>query len=165
MASELSNAGSASKELACKAHEKWLETAKKTDIDLTGFDPEAPLRDRISWALSVGLLIATVYSRFSSKRQHSTEDQVRECLVWAAGHEMYVPPEVDPEVARLILQHFEWIADGMPIKEGWRRWVAASGPCDPRSTLGHMSYNAYRRMLSNIRYTGRWEFGRSSRGG
>jgi DNA invertase Pin-like site-specific DNA recombinase len=302
MSYELAIAGSASAQLATKAHEWWLEAARNADIVPGGFDPEAPLGDRIAWALGAGLVIATVYTRFSSKRQHSTEDQVRECLVWAAGHGMYVPPElisideatkghrirrdglarlkeilrrrhasvllvfkasrlfrqafkgyqliheevveeglravsvsqgidtdderswkaqlqlhgllddllldaiadhsraglkglflkgwitggltvgyrrvevpnapvtnrglprtvpeVDPEVAKLILQNFEWIADGMPIKEGWRRWVAAGGPCDPRSPLGHMSYNAYRRMLSNTRYTGRWEFGR-----
>ena len=44
-------------------------------------------------------------------------------------------PQVDPEVAKLIKQHYEWIRDGMTIKEGWRRWVAAGGPCDPRSIL------------------------------
>ena len=48
----------------------------------------------------------------------------------------------------------------MTIKEGWRRWVAANGPCDPRSTLKHMSYQAYRRLLSNLRYVGCWAFGR-----
>jgi DNA invertase Pin-like site-specific DNA recombinase len=69
-------------------------------------------------------------------------------------------PAVDPEVAKLIVQHYEWARDGMPIKQGWRRWVAAHGPCDVRSTTGFMSYNAYRRMLSNPRYTGRWAFGR-----
>ncbi|MHC4407060.1 MAG: hypothetical protein ACYTG0_46195, partial [Planctomycetota bacterium] len=43
-------------------------------------------------------------------------------------------PEVDPEVAARIRQHFQWIRDGMSIREGWRRWLAAGGPCDPRST-------------------------------
>jgi len=69
-------------------------------------------------------------------------------------------PQVEQTVAALIRQHYEWIRDGMSIKEGWRRWVKAGGPRDPRSTLGHMSYNAYRRMLSNARYTGVWAFGR-----
>jgi site-specific DNA recombinase len=69
-------------------------------------------------------------------------------------------PQVDPEVANLIRQHYQWICDGMKIREGWRRWVAADGPRDPRSTLGHMSYNSYRRMLSNPRYLGMWAFGR-----
>lgn len=68
-------------------------------------------------------------------------------------------PQVVPEVAGLIDQHFRWILDGMPIKEGWRRWVAAGGPCDKRSNLGYMSYQAYRRMLSNPRYIGVWAFG------
>jgi hypothetical protein len=52
------------------------------------------------------------------------------------------------------------IRDGMPIKQGWRKWVADGGPADPRSTKGYMTYSAYRRMLSRIAYTGRWEFGR-----
>ncbi len=69
-------------------------------------------------------------------------------------------PGIDPEVARLILQHFQWIADGMPIIVGWRRWVQAKGPCDPRSTIGYMSPEAYRRMLSNRRYIGEWGYGR-----
>ena len=67
-------------------------------------------------------------------------------------------PQVDPEVATLIKQHYEWIRDGMTIKEGWRRWVAAGGPCDPRSVLKYMSYQAYRRLLLT-RDT--WEFGPS----
>ena len=69
-------------------------------------------------------------------------------------------PQVDPEAAKLICQHFEWIRDGMSLGEGQRRWVAAGGPCDPRSTTGRMTPTAYRRLLSNIRLTGRWEFGR-----
>jgi hypothetical protein len=63
-------------------------------------------------------------------------------------------------MAERIHQHYEWIRDGMALKEGWRRWVAAGGPCDPRSTVGYMSYPAYRRMLSNPCYTGVWAFGR-----
>ena len=70
-------------------------------------------------------------------------------------------PGVYPEVGELIRQHYIWARDGMPIREGWRRWVEAGGPCDPRSTLGYMSYSAYRRMLSNPRYTGRFAFGRT----
>ena len=70
-------------------------------------------------------------------------------------------PSVNPDVAKLIVQHYVWIRDGMPIREGWRRWVEAGGPFDPRSTLGYMSYSAYRRMLSNPRYTGRFAFGRT----
>jgi len=70
-------------------------------------------------------------------------------------------PDVDPDVAKLIVQHYEWIRDGMPIKEGWRRWVKGGGPCDPRSTSKFMTYSAFRRMLSNPRYTGRWAFGRT----
>lgn len=69
-------------------------------------------------------------------------------------------PEVDPEVADLIRKHYEWCKDGLAVREGWRRWVRAGGPCDPRSTTKRMSYPAYRRMLSNPRYTGVFAFGR-----
>lgn len=69
-------------------------------------------------------------------------------------------PATDPLVASIILQHYEWNRDGVPLREGWRRWVAASGPRDPRSTSDYMSYSSYRRMLSNARYTGTWAFGR-----
>ncbi len=68
-------------------------------------------------------------------------------------------PAVDAETAKLIREHFQLIRDGLPIKQGWKRWVAAGGPCDARSS-GRMSYNAYRRMLSNPRYIGVWAFGR-----
>ncbi len=67
-------------------------------------------------------------------------------------------PAVDAETEKLIKQHYEWIRDGMSVREGWRRWLKAGGPCDPRSPTGRMTYIAYRRMLSNIRYTGRWLF-------
>jgi len=69
-------------------------------------------------------------------------------------------PQVIREVAQLIRQHYEWIRDGMTIKEGWRRWRAAGGPYDARSINQCMSYPAYRRMLSNPRYLGCWAFGR-----
>ena len=70
-------------------------------------------------------------------------------------------PEVDPAAKDLIIQHFQWIREGMPIMRGWRRWVASNGPCDPRSVNGRMSYGAYRRMLINPRLTGVWAFGRT----
>jgi hypothetical protein len=69
-------------------------------------------------------------------------------------------PRIAAETAALIAQHYQWIRDGMSIREGWRRWVKSGGPCDPRSTTGHMQYDAYRRMLANSRYMGRWAFGR-----
>lgn len=34
-------------------------------------------------------------------------------------------PEVDPEVAALIRKHARLHLDGMSLKEGWRRWLAA----------------------------------------
>jgi DNA invertase Pin-like site-specific DNA recombinase len=298
----LSGAGAATEALASRAHQLWTEAAGRAGLDLSGFDPAAPLADRVAWARARGLGIAAVLSRFSSKLQHSTAAQIEDCITFAAWHRLYTPPEylcvdeavsgrkarregldrvkqilkerraetllvfkvsrlfrvaykgyaffeeelveeglrgvsvsqgidtrdektwkgltylhgimdemlleaiadhvrsgikslflagyvtgalpvgyrpaevpgarptnrgrprtmpqVVPEVAERIREHFRWIRDGMGIKEGWRRWVAAGGPHDPRSTLGHMSYAAYRRMLSNPRYTGLWAFGR-----
>ena len=69
-------------------------------------------------------------------------------------------PEVDPVAADLIRKHALLLIDGMPIREGVRRWNAADGPCDPRSTTGKMTYSAYRRLFSNQRLIGVWEFGR-----
>ena len=68
--------------------------------------------------------------------------------------------EVDPEVAKLIQKHASLLLSGMSLKDGLRRWIAESGPCDPRSPSRHMTYGSYRRLWSNIRLTGRWEFGR-----
>ena len=70
-------------------------------------------------------------------------------------------PEVDPIAGDLIRQHFEWFRDGMTIREGLRRWQEAGGPAPPHSKLGYMSAGAYRRMLSNPRYTGLFAFGRT----
>lgn len=294
--------GGANDQLASMAHQWWIAMAARAGIDLTGFDPRAPLAERIAWAIQAGLEIAVVLSRFSFKLQHSTEAQVQHNMEYAGGHMMYVPPEficvdeakkgrqvrrhglerakailktrqaqtllvfkvsrllrtgyksaqfvneevveeglravstsqgidtrdkktwktlmymngimdemlletiadhcraglktlfqqgfttgaltvgyrrvevpgapltnrklprtapaIDAEVAKLIKQHFEWNRDGMSIREGWRRWVAAGGPADPRSGDKCMSYSAYRRLLSNPRYLGLWAFGR-----
>ena len=50
-----------------QANRWWVEAAPRAGVDLTGFDADAPLEQRLSWALALGLLIGTVYSRFSSK--------------------------------------------------------------------------------------------------
>jgi site-specific DNA recombinase len=302
MSHSLPAAGAAGPELARLAHQRWVEAASRAGIDLSGFDPEAPLQDRIAWAKARDLDIATLLSRYSSKLQHSTQSQVQDCVEFAGWHRLYPPPEficvdeavsgrktrrdgldrvrhilqqrlartllvfkvsrlfrvaykgyaffqeeiveeglralsvsqgidtadektwkslaylhglmdemllatiadhvrsgikslfhagyvtgaltlgyrpvavagapptnrgrprtmpeVDPAVAERIRQHYRWVRDGMTLKAGWRRWVADGGPCDPRSTLGYMSYHAYRRLLSNPRYTGLWAFGR-----
>ena len=309
MTFQLSEAGGANHELALDVHVWWQAAAKNAGIDLSSFNPNAPLDSRIAWALERGLEIGTVYSRFSSKRQHSTADQVRTSVQHAAAKGIYCPPEfvcideaqrgyrtrregldrmlailknryatvllvfkasrlyrqafkgyqliqqevveeglraisvtqgidtsdtkawrmlfqihgivddmvieatadhvraglkglfcrgytvgalpigyrrkelpdapltnrgltravpeVDhrtdtdgPDVAAMIVEHFQLIRDGMPIRQGWRKWLADGGPADSRSSKGYMSYPAYRRMLSRIAYTGRWEFGR-----
>ncbi|MEZ6093468.1 MAG: recombinase family protein [Pirellulaceae bacterium] len=294
--------GAANKDLCQRATKWWSETAAQHNIKLTGFDPKATLKERIDWAIALGLVIGMIYSRFSTKMQKSTDDQVRENIQWAARNGIYVPPEfisvdegvkgkrtrrvgfermkailrkrlatvllvfkvsrlfrqagkgyqfvndevveegmravgvsqgidtndrktwklqlrihgimddmlldaiadhvrsgltglflnnwttgaigvgyrrkeipgapltnrervrtmpeVDPDVADLIREHAKLLLDGMPIREGVRRWIAAGGPYDPRSTTEKMNYNCYRRLFTNPRLTGRWEFGR-----
>ena len=302
MSFELSAAGAVDEELAREIHQWWQESAQAARIDLSGFDAESPLEARIAWALALGLVIGTIYTRYSSKRQHSTSDQVRTCVEYAAGKRIYCPPElvsideaqrgyrarrdglnrmlsilknrdatvllvfkasrlyrqafkgyqliqqevveeglraisvtqgidtadtkawkmlfqvhgivddmvveatadhvraglkglfnrgytvgaipvgyrrkelpdapvtnrgltrtvpeIDSKIAKMIREHWKLILGGMPIYKGWQKWVADGGPCDPRSSRGYMTYPAYRRMLSRIAYTGRWEFGR-----
>jgi hypothetical protein len=70
-APELAPEGGADLTLRRNAHLAWVEAARAAGVDLTHFDPEATLESRIAWALSLGLLIATVYTRFSGKNQHS----------------------------------------------------------------------------------------------
>lgn len=302
MSFELSAAGAVNDVLAREIHQWWQESAQTAGINLVGFDPDAPLGERIAWALALGLLIGTVYTRFSSKRQHSTSDQVRTCVQDASRKRIYCPPElvsideaqrgyrarrdgldrmllilksrhatvllvfkasrlyrqafkgyqliqqevveeglraisvtqgidtadtkawkmlfqvhgivddlvveatadhvraglkglfnrgytvgaigvgyrrkelpnapvtnrgltrtvpeIDADAAQRIVEHWKLILGGMPILKAWQKWVAEGGPFDPRSTKGYMTYPAYRRMLSRIAYTGRWEFGR-----
>ena len=293
--------GAAGDGLRRQAHQEWLEAAKKAGLDLTGFDPDAPLEQRV-WALQARLAIACIYARFSSKHQHSTADQIRANVVYAAGNGMYSPPELicvdeaekgrrvrrdglhrlklilrarmasvmlvfkasrlfrqayqgyqlieqevveeglravsvsqgidtedkkvwkaqiqlyglladllldaiadhvregqiglfrqgyvtgalgvgfrrevvpgapltnrglprtraalDSAAVELIRRHADWLLQGMPLTEGVRRWRAAGGPADPRSSTGKMTYAAYRRLFTNKRLIGVWEFGR-----
>ena len=90
----LCDAGAAHLELAKKAHGWWHSAAIKSNVKLEGFDPDAAYGDRIAWALQAQLSVTTIYSRFSTKLQHSTDDQVRECIEWAAKNGIYVPPEL-----------------------------------------------------------------------
>ncbi len=301
MIDEIPEAGSANAEIRALVHSVWIETLQSRTLDVTGFDPNSALSDRLAWATAHGFLIGGVLSRFSSKLQQSTSAQVRENVVFAGSHRIYVPPEfvcvdeavsgrksrrdgltrmtkllkaklvrvllvfkvsrlfrvaylgfkffqeeiveedlraistsqgidtadtkswkhlaylhgimdemlvgaiadhvrsgladmfqrgyvtggitigyegvevpgapltklgrprrmpaVSKDTSKLIAEHFQLIRDGMPIRQGWKRWVAAGGPSDSRSA-GHMSYNAYRRMMSNQRYIGIWAFGR-----
>ena len=69
---ELPLKGAASAETRSLAHQEWMEAARRAGLELTGFDPDAPLEQRITWAIGAGLLIATIYTRFSTKRQNST---------------------------------------------------------------------------------------------
>lgn len=68
-------------------------------------------------------------------------------------------PRVVEKWAELIRQHAQMLLDGMSYREGLRRWRAAGGPCDARSSRGKMSYNAYRRLWTNRRLIGQWSFG------
>lgn len=300
MAINLPEKGAASAELKQKCIDLWTATAQQSGLELKQFNPTASLADRLAWAAAAGLGIAAVYTRYSTKKQGSTEDQVRSTVEFAARNKVYVPPEflcvdeaakgrkqerdgferlkvvlktglvtcllifklsrlfrlaykavqfineevfeegiravavtqsidtanekawrlqvslhgtmdeelltaigdhvreglvglflknwttgalpvgytpvpvpggpptrrnlprtmpgVAPAVADMIRQHYQWIAGGMEITEGWRRWRAAGGAVDPRSSTGQMSYEAYRRMLSRAAYIGIWEF-------
>lgn len=294
--------GSVSVEIAENMHRWWTESATAAGVDLTGFDPQAPLASRIAWARQRNLLIGGALARFSTKLQHSTDAQLQQNVEWGARNGCYVVPEytcvdeatsgrksdrvglermkqllaakhievllvykvsrllrvaykgfaffqenvvdaglravsvsqgidtadrqgwkaklsihglmddmlldtigdhvrvsqhnlfaqgyttgaltvgyvpeevpgatltnrglprtrpaVDKPTAAMIVKHFELIRDGLPIAQGWKRWVAEGGPCDPRATTKQMNYPCYRAMLSNRRYTGLWAFGR-----
>lgn len=299
---ELPSMGAASENLTRKVAQLWSEMAAMHNLDLSGFNPEATLETRISWATVHGYEIGTIYSRFSTKLQHSTDDQVRENIQWAAKNRIYIPPEfisvdegvkgkrmqragldrtkeilragvatvllvykvsrlfrqagkgyqfineevveeglravsvsqgidtndrktwklqlqihgllddmlidaigdhvrsgltglflnnwttgalgigyrrkevpgapptnrglprtmpeVDPDAAALIIAHAKLLLDGMPVAEGVRRWNAVDGPVDPRSKSGKLQYPCYRKLFSNPRLIGNWEFGR-----
>ena len=89
----LPDAGAANGDVARLCYQTWVEAAKKAGIDVTGFDPAAPLAERIAWARSRNLDIGAILSRYSSKKQHSTNGQVSDCTEFAAWHKIYVPPE------------------------------------------------------------------------
>lgn len=298
----LPDAGAACDEVRELAHRVWMEYAARAGVNLSGFDPDAPLAVRLNFVRQLGLMIGCILSRFSTKLQQSTIAQVEECVRFAAAHGIYIPPEyicvdeavsgrklkrdginrlrvilqaklvdallvfkvsriyrvayrglqfmqedvvdegvraisvsegidsaderiwkqllylhgmmdemllrtiadnvragltalaaqgfvtgalpigyaavevpgarptnqkrprtipkVVSETADLIRAHFEWIRDGMPLAEGWRRWMEVDGPRDPRSSLNHISYFSYRHIFSNRRYVGHWEYGR-----
>lgn len=294
--------GAADEKLTRNASKWWSEMAASHNTDLKKFDPQLPLETRIAWASENDLEVGTIYSRFSTKLQHSTDDQVRENIQWAAKNRIYVPselisvdegvkgkrmqragldrtvailrsrlakvlivykasrlfrqagkgyqfineevveeglravsvsqgidtndrktwklqlqihgimddmlldaiadhvrsgltglflnnwttgaigigyrrkvipnapltnrqrprtmPEVDPEAANLIQEHAKLLLDGMSVREGVRRWNAVGGPVDPRATSGKLNYACYRRLFTNPRLIGKWEFGR-----
>lgn len=85
--------GAATPELRVKAHQWWAESAAQAGVDLTGFQPEASLDARLAWAAAAGLVIGIGYSRFSGKKQHSTEDQIRTDVQHACRNRVYCPPE------------------------------------------------------------------------
>jgi site-specific DNA recombinase len=293
--------GGVGKELARKIHDVWAKEAARNGIAMAGFEPEAPLQQRIAWALTQGLKIAGILARQSTKMQNSIEVQACDNAAFAARDRLYPAPEyacadivtgrksgrqgldrmraileakcvqvllvykvsrlfrsahkgyafiqenvvecglravsisqgidtdnketwktltlinglsdemllttiadhvrsglaslftqgfvvgaltvgydavevpggtptklgrprrmprVNSEVARFIIQAFESIRDGMPIRRAWRQWLANGGPSDRRSRSSVMSYVAFRRLLSNPRLTGRWAFGK-----
>lgn len=94
MNSNIPSIGTANVQLIRKAEKWWSEMAAVHNLDLSGFDPAATLETRIAWAITKGYEIGTIYSRFSTKLQHSTDDQVRENIQWAAKNRVYVPPEL-----------------------------------------------------------------------
>lgn len=78
-------------------------------------------------------------------------------------------PEIVPEVAALIVKHYELIAGGMTLSEGCRLWnrEISTWPAelrelsmDPRTQTGQMRPEAYRRIFTRKKYIGLWEHGR-----
>ena len=67
MASQIPDAGAVNDELAREIHVWWQEAAERTDIDLSGFDADAPLGERVTWALEQGLDIDSVGRRTDSE--------------------------------------------------------------------------------------------------
>jgi hypothetical protein len=90
---DLPIAGSISAEVSDLVHRIWMDEAAKAGVDLSGFDPDGPLVDRLVRAGGKGLQIGTALSRFSTKMQHRTTDQVTECVIYAARYGAYIPPE------------------------------------------------------------------------
>ncbi|MBA2115022.1 recombinase family protein [Bremerella alba] len=88
-----SQEGALSEAQCDKMHAIWLQAAQANGIDLSGFNPRAPRTSRLAWAARLALTVGMIYARFSTKMQHSTEDQIRECLIWAARNGVYVLPE------------------------------------------------------------------------
>lgn len=72
----------------------WRQAARHNKtINLTDFDPSAPLSNRINWARGKGLLIGSVFTRRSVAPSKSLAFSVRRCLAAAVAHAIYVPPE------------------------------------------------------------------------
>src|SRR6056297_2202976 len=86
--------GSAHADLQNKAAQWWSESAKVDSHSANQLGLQTPLASRIRHARRAGWEIGTIYSRFSTKLQHSTDDQVRECVQWAGRSGIYVPPEL-----------------------------------------------------------------------
>ena len=86
--------GGASIELKEKTHRWWLEAMDRHGDDVC-IDTESSLKSRVDAARNAGLQIGTIYSRFSTKLQHSTDDQVRECIQWAARNQNLCSTRID----------------------------------------------------------------------
>jgi len=92
--SNIPSIGDANEKLTRNANRWWSEMAAVCNLDLSGFDPDSTLEKRIAWAIAQGYEIGIIYFRFSTKLQHSTDDQVRECIQSATKNRVYVPPEL-----------------------------------------------------------------------
>jgi hypothetical protein len=94
MTANIPGMGAANEKLTRSACTWWSEMAAVCNLDLSGFDPDSTLEMRIAWAIAQGYEIGIIYFRFSTKLQHSTDDQVRECIHRATKNRVYVPPEL-----------------------------------------------------------------------
>jgi len=76
------------------ARTTWAQAVKKFGLDDSCIDHNAPLRTRLTQAIKAGLPIGVIYTRFSTKKQGSTDDQLRACVETAAANGVYVDPEL-----------------------------------------------------------------------
>ena len=71
----------------------WCESMAGAGKDLSGFDINAPLHERLAWCRNRNIPIACGYGRFSTRMQKSDKDQARSMVQTAGQKGYYLPPE------------------------------------------------------------------------
>ena len=90
----------------------WLMAAEQHQIDVSGFEPQSSLDERIAWARSRNLSIGCVLARTANRQAATIDQQVLDCAAHAAKHLIYVPGEfVGCDVRR---------GQGRPSRDGLR---------------------------------------------
>jgi len=69
---------------------------------------------------------------------------------------------IDPETSRMVVRIFQWyVFDRLSISAIVRRLNEQNAPLSPRCTTGRWTYLAVKTLLSNPRYRGLWQYGRT----